>query len=104
MAVETLGNLLEALGLILGSFALAIGLSAAGWAVFSRAYHPEWGMLAIVLGLTLALATHLVGGEFLSMVTILMVIAMPFVWIEGRARRDRGATKLRSVTILRKLR
>ncbi|WP_448140490.1 hypothetical protein [Sphingopyxis fribergensis] len=76
--------MLEAFGLILGSFIVAIGLSAAGWIVFSRARHPEWGEPAIVLALALAIATDLIGGQFLSMVTILMAIAIPFLWAEGR--------------------
>lgn len=91
-AVEILGDLLEALGLILGSFVVAIGLTVGGWTVFSRTHHPEWGEPAIVLLLIVALVTHLVEGQFLLMVTILMAIAIPFAWVEGRAWRDRGST------------
>lgn len=87
--MEILGDLVEAPGLVLGSFMVAIGLSAAAWAIFVRAHHPELGEPAIVLALILALTMRLVGGEFFSMVTILMVIATPFMWIEGRSWRGR---------------
>lgn len=87
--MEILGDLLEALGLIFGSVIVAIGLSAAGWAAFSRANHPEWGEPTVVLVLTFALATHFAGGQFLLIVTILMAIAIPVLWIEGRAWRMR---------------
>ena len=100
--MEILGDLLEALGLILGSFAVAIALSVGGWTVFSRTHHPEWGEPAIVLVLIVALVTHLVDGQFLLMVTILMAIAIPFAWVEGRASRNRGAKTSGSGIDLRK--
>lgn len=102
--MEIIDDLLEAFGLILGSFAVAAGLSVGGWAVFSRAHHPEWGEPAIVLALAVALMKHLVGGQFLLMVTILMAIAVPFAWAEGRAWRERGAKVARSGIDLRKFR
>ncbi len=92
--METFNVLVDALGLILGSFVAAIGLSAAAWTVFVRTNHPEWGTLAIMLALMLALATRLVRGEFLTMVAILLAIAAPLMWVEGRAwrcRKSRGS-------------
>lgn len=98
--MEILGDLVEALGLILGSFMVATGLSAAAWAIFVRAHHPEWGEPATVLALILALTMRLVGGEFFSMVTILMVIATPFMWIEGRAWRGRRSGERQRSSLL----
>lgn len=87
--METLVLLIEALGLVLGSFIVAIGLSGAGWAIFVRAHHPEVGALAIAFCLLAALATRVLVGQFFSMVTILMVVAAPLMWVEGCAWRRR---------------
>lgn len=85
--MEIVRDALEALGFTFGSFIVAIGLSAGGWAIFAHLRHPEWGEPALVLALALALATNLFSGQFLMMVTILMAMAIPFLWIEGRAGR-----------------
>lgn len=87
--METFSALVEALGLVLGSFAVAAGIVAAIWKASGRVHHPEWGAPAIALLLLLVLATRLVRGEFLSMVAILLIIAAPFLWAERRARRFR---------------
>lgn len=92
--METLNVLVEALGLVLGSFVAAIGISLVAWAAFARVRHPEWAAPAIALTLVLVLATHVMAGEFLSMLTILMVVAMPIIWIEGRAWRGRKSSEL----------
>lgn len=89
MAVETLNDLMQALGLVLGSFTMAIGLAAAVWAGFDRARHPEWGAPAILLVLALAAAMRLIRGEFLSMAAVLLVLAAPVIWAEGRRRGRR---------------
>src|SRR3546814_8613428 len=70
-AVEMLKVLVEATGLVLGSFLVAIGLIAATWSIFVPIRHPDWGALAIILALIAAFTTHLLAGEFLSMVQIL---------------------------------
>lgn len=92
--MEIVGDALEALGFIFGSFIVAIGLSAGGWAIFAHLRHPEWGEPTLVLALALALATNLFSGQFLTMVTILMAMAIPFLWIEGRAWRLGGTNRL----------
>lgn len=91
MAVEMLNDLMQALGLVLGSFAVTIGLAAAAWTGFDRARHPEWGAPAILLVLALTVAMRLIRGEFLSMAAVLLALAAPIIWAEGRrrGRRDR---------------
>jgi len=89
-----INTLLEALGLILGSMVAAIGIGAGAWAIFARIFHPEWSALAVILAVVAAILTRLVHGEFLSMVAILMLVAVPFLWIEGRAWRSRLTTRL----------
>ena len=62
--MEIVGDALEALGLIFGSFIVAIGLSAGGWAIFAHLRHPEWGEPTLVLALALALATNCLAVNF----------------------------------------
>jgi hypothetical protein len=82
--------LLEALGLIFGSFVVAIAMSVAGWRIFVRARHPEWSAPVLAAAFVIVLATRIIRSEFLSMVTILILIAAPFLWVEGRAWRSRN--------------
>lgn len=92
MAVETLNDLMEALGLVFGSFAVATGLVVAVWVGFGRAHHPDWGAPSILIALGLAIAMRLVRGELLSMAAILLAIAVPLLWVEGRKRNRTSRT------------
>jgi len=88
--VQMLNDLMEAIGLVLGSFAAVAALVAIVWISFGRMHHPEWSAPAILVALVLAIAVRLVRGELLSMAAILLAIAIPFLWMEGR-KRNRGS-------------
>jgi len=88
--VQMLSDLMEALGLGLGSFAAAAASVTTVWIAFGRTHHPEWSAPAILTAVSLAIAMRLVRGELLSMAAILLTIAAPFLWMEGR-RRNHGS-------------
>lgn len=88
--MQMLNDLMEAIGLVLGSFAAAAALVAVVWIAFRRTHHAEWSALAILVALVLAVAMRLVRGELLSMAAILLAIAIPFLWMEGR-KCNRGS-------------
>jgi uncharacterized membrane protein YoaK (UPF0700 family) len=85
--VQMLSDLMEALGLVLGSFAVAAASVITVWSAFGRSHHPEWSAPALLIALSLAIAMRLVRGELLSMAAILLTIAAPFMWMEGRRRK-----------------
>lgn len=88
--MQMLSDLMEALGLVLGSFAAAAASVTMVWIAFGRTHHPEWSAPALLIALSLAIAMRLVRGELLSMAAILLTIAAPILWMEGR-RRNHGS-------------
>ncbi|QYE33250.1 hypothetical protein KZX46_00040 (plasmid) [Polymorphobacter sp. PAMC 29334] len=78
----------EGIGLVVGSLALAVLLCWFLWYAFRLVRHPEWGASFVLMLLLLAVAGELPKSQFLDMtLTFAMFVAVP-LWIAGRAWRD----------------
>lgn len=75
----------EAIASTIGSLAAAGLLCWLLWYAFRLVSHPEWGAVAVLMLLGLALLGALPKSEFMKMTLMFAVIAAVPLWIAGRA-------------------
>lgn len=84
----------EGIGLVIGSLALAVLLCWFLWYAFQLVQHPEWGALVVLTLILLAFAGELPKSQFLYMtLTFALVAAVP-LWLAGRAWRKESRQHL----------
>ncbi len=77
-----------AIGLVVGSVAAAALLCWVLWCVFRFVLHPEWGAIAILALMVLALLGDLPKSQFVDMTLTFAVVAAVPLWFAGRAWRQ----------------
>ena len=80
---------LEAVGGITGSVALAALLCWLCWNCFKIIRHPEWGTPVALMIIAAACGAAVLRSEFLSLAFIFSALAAAICWSEGHAWRKR---------------